>query len=224
MRLTPRLALRFILLIVAVAILSLRLAPRFLPHRTAAPHAGDLAVTSPLNQPGGEPAPAAAYAIYSDLYQKPAPGTAPEPLVFAGSSQTDIPQVGPSCLKPSTPDEHELADAFTAANTQSHAWQPKFTIPLGYRVLAPGELAEARACLSPQNRSAAQCAPYSSMKHIRYLGVPGLDPAQTHALVSVIKSCGMQCGTGGIFEVEKSGSAWQRVPATDFTRDCSWMY
>jgi hypothetical protein len=43
-------------------------------------------------------------------------------------------------------------------------------------------------------------------------------------LVSVIKSCGHLCGSGGIFAVEKMGGTWQRSPNSDFTRDCSWMY
>jgi hypothetical protein len=40
----------------------------------------------------------------------------------------------------------------------------------------------------------------------------------------VIRSCGAQCGSGGIFEVDKSGKTWQRSPTTAFTRDCSWIY
>ena len=84
----------------------------------------DLSQTSPLNRPGGAPEPEEAYAIYSALYQE----KANEPLAFANYSSTDIPQVDGSCLKPQTPDEHAMADAFEAANKQSHAWEQKFAI------------------------------------------------------------------------------------------------
>jgi hypothetical protein len=219
MRISPRLGFRIVLVVIALCLLWLRLVPRLL-QRSRPRAANDLSVTAPLNQPGGGPAPAEAYAIYSALYQAPMN----EPLVFASDSQTDEPQVGASCLKPSTPDERELAGAFDAANQKSHEWEPRFAIPQGYRVLNPSELAEARACQSPDAHNAAQCSAWKSVRHIRYLGVPGIDPSDTHALVSVIKSCGSQCGGGGIFEVEKSGNTWQRSPASDFTRDCSWVY
>jgi hypothetical protein len=223
MRLTPRLGFRLLLVLIALALLWLRLAPRLAQH--GHPHrANDLAVTSPLNQPGGGPAPADAYPVYSALYQTPQPGAENEPLVFAVASETDIPQVGASCLKPTTPEERALADAFQAANAQSHAWQQQFAIPQGYRVLSPTETGQARTCLESHDRTSAACAPFSQIRHVRFLGVPGFDPAHTHALVSVIKSCGGFCGSGGIFEVEKSGSGWQRSPTTDFTRDCSWAY
>jgi hypothetical protein len=219
MRLSPRLAFRLVLVLVALCLLWLRLVPRLM--QRSRPHsANDLAVTSPLNQPGGGPAPADAYPVYSELYQAPSD----EPLAFANASQTDIPQVGTSCLKPTTPEERSLADAFQAANVQSHAWQQQFAIPQGYRLLSPAETAQARDCLQAHDKTSSACAPYSQIRHVRFLGVPGFDPAHTHALVSVIKSCGGFCGSGGIFEVEKSGSAWQRSSTTDFTRDCSWAY
>ncbi|HTV15124.1 MAG TPA: hypothetical protein VME68_10435 [Acidobacteriaceae bacterium] len=219
MRLTPRLGLRLVLVLVLLSLLWLRLVPRLMHHGSAR-NGNDLAVTRPLNQPGGGPAPAEAYPVYSALYQTPSD----EPLAFAAASQTDIPQVGTSCLKPTTPDERQLADAFQAANTQSHSWQPQFTIPQGYRVLTPSETAQARACLQAHDRTSSACAPYSQARHVRFLGVPGFDATHTHALVSVIKSCGGFCGSGGVFEVEKSGDTWKRLPTTDFTRDCSWAY
>ena len=222
MRLTPRLILRLALVVIAVALLWLRLVPRLVSHHRAnsASSLNDLSVTSPLNQPGGGPAPAEAYAIYSALYQAPLG----EPLVFAENSQTDIPQVGGSCLKPSTPEEQQLTGAFNAANALSHAWEQKFTIPAGYRLLGPREAAQAQACLQAHGHGPPSCAGYQDVRHVRFLGVPGLDSTHTHALVSVIKSCGNFCGSGGIFEVEKSGNTWQRSPTTDFTRDCSWAY
>ena len=75
----------------------------------------DLGVTMPLNQAGGSPAPTEAYEVYSALYQAPMP----EPLAFAEYSVTDIPQVNGSCLRPAAPQEHEMTDAFVAANQQS---------------------------------------------------------------------------------------------------------
>lgn len=218
MRQSPRVWLRIVLFFVLVALLWYR----FMPHR-ARPHRipqKDLSVTSPLNQPGGGPAPVGAYAIYSALYQQPTN----EPLVFGENSQTEIPQVGSSCLKPSTADEHELSDAFNAANAQSHGWEPKFTIPQGYRILPPMQTAQAMACIEAHGHGPASCSAYKGVLHVRFLGVPGADKSGTHALVSVIKSCGPDCGSGGIFEVEKNGDTWQRAPSTDFTRDCSWMY
>jgi hypothetical protein len=219
MRLTPRLGIRLVLVFILLGLLWLRLVPRLM-RRSHLRAVNDLAVTSPLNQPGGGPAPAEAYPVYSALYQSPTD----EPLAFSAVSQTDIPQVGTSCLKPSTPEERALADAFQSANAQSHAWQQQFAIRQGYRLLSPAEAAQVRACLQSHDRTSSACAPYSQIRHVRFLGVPGFDPAHTHALVSVIKSCGGFCGSGGIFEVEKSGDAWQRSPATDFTRDCSWAY
>jgi len=180
----------------------------------------DLSVASPLNQPGGGEISAEAYEIYSALYQLPQQ----EPLALLEDSQTDIPQVNGSCLKPSTPEEHEMADSFVAANRQSHRWERKFMIPAGYLFLSRSEAAEAQDCIASGRKSGADCEGYQSLRHVRYLGVPGFDHAHTRALVSIIKVCGDQCGSGGIFEVEKSGNAWRRADSTGFTGECSWMY
>jgi hypothetical protein len=215
-----RLWLRLALILIAVLLIWTRL----VSHRHAAlsppRRIADLAATSPLNQPGSDPAPAEAYEIYSALYQAPMQ----EPLAFADDSETDIPQVNGSCLKPSTPQEHEMADAFVAANQHTHRWEQKFSIPQGYRLLSFNERTQVKACLSTHGRDATACASYKEIKHVRYLGNPGFDHTHTQALVSVIKSCGSSCGSGGIFEVEKTGNTWKRSETTDFTRDCSWMY
>jgi hypothetical protein len=180
----------------------------------------DLGVTSPLNQPGGEAAPAEAYEVYSALYQ----GPAEEPLAFAVNSMTDIPQLDGSCLKPTTPREREMMDAFVAANRQSHRWENKFTIAAGYRLLSKDEAGNAGACIHAHGQGAPACGSYEQLKHVRYLGVPGFDDAHEQALVSVVKWCGDDCGSGGIFEVENVGGRWRRAETTDFTRECSWMY
>lgn len=179
----------------------------------------DLGATMPLNQPGGAPAPAEAYEVYSALYQAPME----DMLAFAEDSVTDVPQVNGNCLRPATPQEQEMADAFVAANRQSHGWKRKFSIPQGYRLIPQTELARAQTCLSTHNR-AGLCAPYQQLRYVRLLGNPGFNHAHTRALVSVIKSCGHLCGSGGIFAVEKVSGIWRRSPASDFTRDCSWMY
>ncbi len=225
MRLTPRLGFRMALIVIVIVILGLRLIPHHRPNSPSIPLPAnspitDLSTKSPLNQPGGAPPPVEAYAVYSALYQAPAG----EPLVFAQTSVTDIPQVGGSCLKPSTRQEHEMADAFEAANRQSHPWEQKFTIPQGYQILAPTQASAARNCIATHYQDTAACSAYKAVHHIRYLGVPGFDKNQSRALVSVIKSCGGDCGSGGIFAVEKSGATWKRSETTDFTRDCSWMY
>jgi hypothetical protein len=180
----------------------------------------DLSVSSPLNQPGGGEISAEAYEIYSALYQEPQP----EPLAFAEDSQADIPQVNGSCLTPTSPEEHELVDAFVAGNQQSHQWQRKFTIPAGYLQLSKSEAAKAENCIANRGSAGGDCAPYKKYLHVRLLGVPGVDRAHAHALVSVVKMCGKYCGSGGIFEVEKAGGTWRRAAASDFTRNCSWMY
>lgn len=208
------------LLVVAAGILCLRiLSPRIRKHddRAAIP---DLSVTSPLNQPGGGEISAESYDIYSALYLQPQQ----EPLAFAEDSQTDIPQVNGSCLKPSTPQEHEMVEAFVAANRQSHRWERRFAIPAGYLLLSRSGAAKAQGCIASERRSTTDCNAYQLLRHVRYLGVPGFDHADTRALVSVVKMCGDQCGSGGIFEVEKSGNTWKRADSTDFTRECSWMY
>jgi hypothetical protein len=165
----------------------------------------DLGATMPLNQPGGGVVSTEAYAVYSALYQAPMQ----EPLVFSEDSLTDIPQVNGSCLRPTAAQEQEMTDAFVAANQQTHRWEQKFSIPQGYRLLPRSELAQEN---------------YKQLRYVRLLGVPGFDHAHTRALVSVIKSCGHLCGSGGIFAVDKTGGVWQRSATTDFTRDCSWMY
>jgi hypothetical protein len=178
-----------------------------------------LSLTSPLNQAGGAAISAEAYEVYSALYQQPQ-----EPLAFVENSQTDIPQVNGSCLKPSTPQEHEMAESFVAANRQSHRWERKFTIPVGYLLLSQSGAAKAQDCSLGARKSPAVCEAYRAIKHVRYLGVPGFDHTQTRALVSVIRMCGNQCGGGGIFEVEKAGSTWKRSETADFFRECSWVY
>jgi hypothetical protein len=180
----------------------------------------DLGATMPLNQPGGGVVAAEAYAVYSALYQAPMQ----EPLVFSEDSLTDIPQVNGSCLRPATTQEHEMNDAFVASNQQSHRWEQKFSIPQGYRLLPASELAQAQTCASTHGQEAASCESYKQLRYVRLLGAPGFDNARDRALVSVIKSCGHLCGSGGIFAVEKTGGTWQRSATTDFTRDCSWMY
>jgi hypothetical protein len=209
-----------LLLVVAAALLLvgivlLRRAKRHV-HTTIA----DLGATKPLNQSGGGAAPAEAYEVYSALYQAPMQ----EPLVFSEDSLTDIPQVNGSCLRPTTLQEHQMTDAFVAANQQSHRWEQKFSIPQGYRLLSHSELSQAQTCAATHGREAASCASYKQLRYVRLLGVPGFDHAHNRALVSVIKSCGHLCGSGGIFAVEKIGGTWQRSVTTDFTRDCSWMY
>ena len=180
----------------------------------------DLGATMPLNQPGGGVVATEAYAVYSALYQAPMQ----EPLVFSEDSLTDIPQVNGSCLRPAGPQEREMTEAFVAANQQSHRWEQKFSIPQGYRLLAHSEVARAQTCAATHGGEAAPCEGYKQLRYVRLLGVPGFDHAHSRALVSVIKSCGHLCGSGGIFAVEKMDGRWQRSGPTDFTRDCSWMY
>ena len=189
---------------VAVAVVLVWITSAYRAKRHAKPIT-DLGVTMPLNQSGGGPAPAEAYEVYSALYQAPMP----EVLAFAEDSVTDVPQVNGNCLRPTTPQEQELTVAFVAANRQSQRWSQKFSIPQGYRLVPQGDLGRADD---------------KQLRYVRLLGVPGFNHAHTRALVSVIKSCGHLCGSGGIFAVEKMGGTWQRSPTTDFTRDCSWMY
>jgi hypothetical protein len=215
-----RLWMRVSLIVIAALLIWVQIASQHHARTLTTKPITDLAVTSPLNQPGGGVAPADGYEIYSALYQAPLQ----EPLAFAENSVTDIPQVDGSCLKPSTPEEHEMTDAFVAANRQSHRWEQKFSIAQGYRLLSRSELAQAHTCLATHMRDIAACEGYKQLKHVRYLGVPGFDHTGTRALVSVIKSCGGLCGSGGIFAVERTEGRWQRSVTTNFTRDCSWMY
>jgi len=215
-----RLGLLLFLVLIAVALVWTRIASVRHPKTRASKPFTDLGVTMPLNQAGGGVAPVQAYEVYSALYEAPMN----EPLAFAEDSKTDIPQVNGSCLRPAAPQEHEMTDAFVAANQQSHRWEQKFSIAQGYRLLPRAGLAQAQTCLATHQRDAAQCADYKQLRYVRFLGVPGFDHTHTRALVSVIKSCGGECGSGGIFAVEKTEGKWQRSPASDFTRDCSWMY
>lgn len=216
-----------VVLVVVLAILWARVggrhrsvpATRSIPDRSAQP-ISDLSLTSPLNVPGGGAAPADAYEVYSALYQAPQQ----EPLVFSDGSVTDIPQVNGNCLQPSTPQEREMTDAFVAANRQSHRWEQRFTIPGGYRLIARSDAAQAQHCLETHFQDQQQCDRFKGIAHVRFLGVPGFDSTHARALVSVVKMCGSFCGSGGIFEVEKTGSEWRRSEADDFTRECSWMY
>lgn len=214
MRISPS---RWLWLSVAVVTAGI-LCFRILSPRSTKPDARatipDLSVTSPLNQPGGGEIAPEAYEIYSAQYLQPQP----EPLAFAEDSQTDIPQVNGRCLKPSTPQEREMADAFVAANQQSHHWEKKFTIPAGYLLLSRSATAKALDCLASGGKSGTDCGDYHALRHVRYLGVPGFDRAHARALVSVVKMCGIDCGRGGVFEVEKAGSTWTRSEPTDFTR------
>jgi hypothetical protein len=218
MRVSWRLLLRVLLVVVAAVLLW----ERFGAHRYEQSPGGvtDLNKTSPLNQPNGGPVSDEAYAVYSALYKEPMD----QPLAFADTSVTDIPQVGGSCLKPSTPEERQMTDSFVAANRQTHRWEKKFSIAQGYRLLSTNEVAIVRQCHAEKDVDSPQCKPYAEVRTIRLLGVPGYDQAHSRALVSVIKSCGHLCGSGGIFAVEKSGDSWTRSAASDFTRDCNWMY
>lgn len=208
----------------AVAALAILLMRFMVPHRVEAPVSTsipDRSITSPLNQPGGAPVNAEAYEIYSALYS----AQQPEPLAFAEDSMTDIPQVNGSCLKPATHEQREMADAFAEANKQTHRWESSFAIPSGYRLLSRADAAKAQSCIqSRATPTSSDCTSFAQLRHVRFLGLPGFDHSHTRALVSVIKMCGGDCGSGGIFEVEKRGTTWQRADPSDFTRDCSWMY
>jgi hypothetical protein len=217
-----------VVLVVVLAILWVRVGGRRhrsvpvtkpIPDLSAQP-ISDLSLTSPLNEPGGGVAPADAYEVYSALYQAPQQ----EPLVFSDESVTDIPQVNGSCLRPATAQEREMTDAFVAANRQSQRWEQRFTIPGGYRLIARSDAAQAQHCLETHFRDQLQCEGFKRIAHVRFLGVPGFDGTHTRALVSVVKMCGSFCGSGGIFEVEKTGGGWRRSEPSAFTRECSWMY
>jgi hypothetical protein len=190
-------------------------------HKQPAGEIGDLSRTSPLNRPGGGDVPLEAYEPYSALY-KQQPGD--DPLVFAADSYADIPQLNGSCLRPSTPEEQAMADAFAAANRESRRWQRNFAIAQPYRLLSRAEITELEHCLDTRRQAAPDCAQYNAIRHVRLLGIPGFDAPHTHALVSVIKEFGSGRGSGGIFEVNKTGGTWRRTEPTQFTRDCSWMY
>jgi hypothetical protein len=209
-----------LLLVVAAALLWVG----FVSLRHAKTHVSapitDLGRTMPLNQPGGGVVPIDAYEVYSALYQAPMQ----EPLVFAEDSSIDIPQVNGSCLRPAAPQEREMADAFIAANQQVHRWEHKLSIAQGYRLLSPSEVARAQTCVATHAGGGTLCQDYKQLRYVRLLGVPGFNHAHTRALVSVIKSCGYFCGSGGIFAVEETGGTWRRSVTTDFTRDCSWIY
>ncbi len=220
MRLSWRLGMRVLLVLVALALAWRWIGLRWNAKSSATKPVADLAATMPMNQAGGGVAPTDAYEVYSALYQAPMDET----LAFAEGSVTDIPQVGGNCLEQTTVNEREMMDAFIAANRQSHHWEQKFSIPQGYKLLPDSVLEQVQSCLATHGRDGEQCAAYQQIKYMRYLGVPGFDQAHTHALVSVIKTCGRFCGTGGIFAVEKTGGEWKRSAATDFTRDCSWVY
>jgi hypothetical protein len=164
---------------------------RPLPAAQSASPISDLSVTSPLNLPGGGVAPADAYEVYSALYQAPQQ----EPLVFSDDSVTDIPQVNGSCLQPATTQEREMAEAFVAANRQSHRWEQQFTIPGGYRLIARSEAAQAQQCIETRIQDRARCESFKGIAHVRFLGVPGFDSLHTRVLVSVVKMCGSFCGS-----------------------------
>jgi hypothetical protein len=118
----------------------------------------DLGMTMPLNQPGGGLVAPDAYKVYSALYERPLP----EMLAIAENSKTDVPQVNGSCLKPATPQEQEMADAFVAANQQSHRWEEKFAIAQGYRLLPSSELRCRLACQSTIAKAISNCGMYGS--------------------------------------------------------------
>src|SRR6516225_4745656 len=127
---TPR-RLWFTLILVALAAGIFLMRNRGIFHAPG-PRVADLSVTSPLNQPGGGAAPSDAYDVYSGLYAEPLD----EPLVIAQDSGADIPQLNGSCLKPSTPEERQMADAFESSNRHSQRWEARLAIPSSYRVLS----------------------------------------------------------------------------------------
>lgn len=186
------------------------------------PAIADLSVTSPLNVPGGAPEPEEAYAIYSALYRE----KSNEPLAFANYTSTDIPQLDGSCLKPQNADEQALTDAFVAANRQSHPWLQRFAIGQGYRLLNTREVNEALECLEAGAKGGAlpECAAYKDLRHVRFLGAPGFNADHSRALVSILRKCGRYCGSGGVFEVEKTGGTWKRADVGAFTEECSWIF
>jgi hypothetical protein len=217
MRASRHIWLTLVLVVLAVLIFLFRSHGIF---HTSGPRITDLSVISPLNQPGGGAAPADAYDVYSGLYAS----SLDEPLALAQDSGADIPQLNGNCLKPSAPEERQMADAFETANRHTQRWEARFAIPFGYRILPARELSEVMNCFATHAQNSPQCTSYKDLKHVRILGVPGFDSSHTRALVSVLKKCGPYCGSGGIFEARKENGAWKRADPTDFTSDCSWRY
>jgi hypothetical protein len=146
-----------------------------------------------------------------------------EPLVIAEDSVIDIPQLDGSCLHPSSPDEEQLVRDFEAANQQKHRWERRFAIP-EYQLISQPETDRIKSCLDTAKAADRPCAAYPGVRHVRYLGVPGFSQDHSRAIVSIIRMCGADCGSGGIFEVRKDGAHWVRTENTVFTSDCSWMY
>jgi hypothetical protein len=179
----------------------------------------DRARTNPLNLPGGGVAPADAYQVYADLYRAPLD----EPLVIAEDSVVDIPQLDGSCLHPSNPAEEQMVHEFEAANHQKHRWEKKFAVS-EYQQVSRAEADRITSCLDSARATGSPCASYPEVRHVRYLGIPGFDNDHSQALVSVIRMCGADCGSGGIFAVKKEAGRWVRAENTSFTSDCSWMY
>lgn len=210
-----------LVLLALVALLALRWVVFKWPARSSAGGGiQDRSVSEPLNQPGGGPAPDDAYEVYAALYDQPDQ----EALAFAEDSVTDIPQVGGSCLKASTDEQRDLVKSFEAANAQTHRWGKKFAIAAGYAMLTRSEASRAQQCIASWFKDQKECMPFSALKHVRYLGAPGFDATHTHALVSIVKMCGADCGSGGIFEMVKTGGTWKRADPSEFTSNCSWMY
>jgi hypothetical protein len=101
MRLSWRLGMRVLLVLVALTLAWRWIGLRWNAKSSATKPIAVLSATMPMNQAGGGVAPADAYEVYSVLYQAPMD----EALAFGEGSVTDIPQVDGNCLKPTTANE-----------------------------------------------------------------------------------------------------------------------
>ena len=164
--------------------------------------------------------------IYSALYQE----KSNEPLAFANYTSTEQSATGRKLPETGAPYERGMAEAFEAANKQSHPWEQKFATAQGYRLLTARETNEAMECLEANSeageKAAAlpQCAAY---KDTAPRAVPGRAGVQ----------CGPHASAGfdhsqmravlrrrRIFEVEKTGRDVETSPGRGaFAEECSSM-
>ena len=116
-----------------------------------------------------------------------------------------------------------MVSYFESANHQKHRWERRFAVGV-YQLIPQPETDRIKSCLDTARATDRPCAAYPGVRHVRYLGIPGFNQGHSRAIVSVIRMCGADCGSGGIFEVKNEGGHWLRAESTAFTSDCSWMY
>ena|SRR5581483_10732028 len=125
-------------------------------------------------------------------------------------------------LRPSTPEEREMASAVRNQIVGPVQWKRQFEFGRAYVLIPPPEINKAIDCIQfSKDAHLAGCESCANLHYVRFLSIPIFNKDQTKALVSMTRSCGGLCGNGGVFVYHKTKDGWE-LEMNSFA-ECHWL-